>query len=390
MSEVWYVFDPKHPRRTEQIIARLQVEDSTLLVERGVCLREWELVERRALASPRAARSALEARLADASARGLAIETDDVSVIGRLSARHPELEGLLAAVQLDSPDGRELLQVYADFLQAEGDPRGMLASLQLRNLDARPWFAEHMTWCFGRFTPLVQRSNKDQGKLISARWFGGWITHLWLYVASGRFADAPAPELSDVLRLPACASLRRLMAPSQRLPDAPELSCRASLRWLWTAGFSTSALTLGELPRLEHLSLSRCPRSLDVRAPNLRSLGFTDAGLPAIAELLDSGSVGPLERLECELPREDVDTAELRALLRHGALASLRAISLSRRQRRYYESKLPLRESVLELLCADPLLLRLELRDFTGLTLQGEQRERLLAAFASAPGRTVA
>jgi hypothetical protein len=150
-------------------------------------------------------------------------------------------------------------------------------------------------------------------------------------------------------------------------------------------------LELGELPRLEHLSLHRCPRSLDVKAPCLRSLGFSGAGLTAIAELLDSGSVGPLERLECELLRDDVDAAgRLRALLRHGALGSLRALALCRRQRQYYERNSPLRDAVLEVLCAEPLLRRLELRDFTGLTLRGEQRERLLAAFASVPGRTLA
>jgi hypothetical protein len=382
MSEVWYLFDPQHPRRAAQVLQRLQVEDATLVVEQGT-FAKWEGVERQTLSSPRAARSALAARLTDARARGLVSETDDVVVISRLSARHVELEAAMAAVaELDSPDGCELLQIYADYLQSEGDPRGMLASLQLRNLDAREWLAEHLAWCFGRFAPLVQIKNKKK-QVISVRWFGGWVTELWVHATRGRRAEAPT--LASLLRLPVCAGLRRLSAPALRLPEASELPCRASLRWLAIDGSPRGALTLGSLPRLEHLMLDRCPRVLDVVAPNLRSLELRDVESRWVVEFLDNYSGGPIVRLACETREADHNEADLRALLEHPALGSLSELSLSRKGEYRW-----LRESWLRVLCEAPLLHRLELRDFSGLGVSNrpEQRERLLAAFASAPGKT--
>lgn len=252
--------------------------------------------------------------------------------------------------------------------------------MQLRNLDAREWLAEHLAWCFGGYAPLVQIKNKKK-QVISVRWFGGWVTELWVHATRNRRAEAPT--LASLLRLPACAGLRRLSAPALRLPETPELPCRASLRWLAIDGSSRRPLALGELPRLEHLTLDRIPRAIDVVAPTLRSLELLDASSRSVVELLDSYPGAPLERLACELPAADHSASDLQALLEHPALGSLRELSLSRKGELRW-----MYESCLRVLCEAPLLQRLELRDFSGLLIRPEQRERLLAAFASAPGKT--
>ena len=297
----------------------------------------------------------------------------------------PELVAAIQAVeQLDSPDASELLEVYADFLQAAGDPRGTLAALQLRNIDggkaADAWLAEHREQILGPVAKLVRRP------VVYEHWTAGWITELSVD-ASPRHRER-APDLEVMLRLPACACLRRLDAHWQHWPDAPDLPCRASLRQLAIAAKSSDPLDFGELPRLQSLTLHGCPSSLDIVAPNLRWLGFARTQLGPIGELFDAGCT--VERVSIEIPWVLIDPGDLAELLRHPFLATLRELELSMEEWPYDDVLITPAppDSVIEAIVEAAALRQLEFRKFSGLGCWPEQRNRVLAAFASAPGQT--
>jgi hypothetical protein len=289
-----------------------------------------------------------------------------------------------AIEQLDSPDARELLEVYADVLQAAGDPRGTLAALQLQEIDngkaADAWLAEHREQIFGYLAELVRKPP------VYERWHGGWLTDL--EIAPSRSRPEPVPELAALLRLPVCACLRHLHAPQQEWPNRPDLRCRASLRTLSIFGRSEAELELGELPRLEELTLTGCPRSLAIEAPNLRWLRFVDTPPYEICSFLASPL--PTERLSVELRWIPLTSAhELRELLHHPAIGRLRELNLGVEEYPFDDVAIipPVPPEWINEILAAPLLRQLEVRSFS-LAYWQEQAKRLVDGFASAPGRT--
>lgn len=204
----WYVLDAADPRRAEQIMQRLRVEGRTLVIEQGTFAGWWPAKVARRLTRFGVER-ALEARLAKARARGLACERDPFVVLDRLSVRHPELEAAILASEKISPEARgEALEVYADFLQAQGDARGTLAMLRLHDREAkdtRRYLADHAAQILGPLAP--------QRRSLDAAWVGGWIVSLSLPTMLPGNNEA----WSDVLRLPACACLRNLVGPYEAI-----------------------------------------------------------------------------------------------------------------------------------------------------------------------------
>jgi hypothetical protein len=304
-----------------------------------------------------------------------------------MSAEHKEI---LAAIQacddLDSPEARELLHVYADHLQAAGDPRGTLAALQLQQREgeaARAWLADHREEIFG---PLAGVVGDSRG------WCGGWLTEV-------RISSPPPdiwvkqkieelPDLATLLRLPVCACVRRLEAYLQEWPNEPDLPGRASLRMLGIKGSTHGTLALGELPRLEHLVLAGCPTELAVAAPRLRELGFVEAHLPAIPKILDSAP--SVERLSIQLSWHWTTATDLRELLNHPTIGSLRELQLTMAEHWNQDLLIqpPVPEDWIDVLLEAPLLRRIEVRKFL-VSPFADQCRRLHEGFASAPGETL-
>lgn len=195
MSDVWYLFDPDHPARAEQTMQRVSVAGRKLVIERGT-FGAWQVIREKRVLTP----EAIEDRLADARARGLVVERDPFAVLERLSARHPELEAVIDAIDdLDSAAGREALEVYADFLLSQGDARGELAGLQLRDRfgsAAREWVANHRAQVFG---PVAE---------------GSWLPRLhWRGVGSSGSTCSAVPTRPSGLRIwCACPRVRACVA----------------------------------------------------------------------------------------------------------------------------------------------------------------------------------
>lgn len=377
MSDVWYLFDPQHPARAEQIMQRLRVDGRKLVIERGT-FAGWKVVRTKRVLMP----SAIDARLAEARKQGLAIESDPFVVLARLSARHPELEAAIQAIDdLDSAAGREALQVYADFLQAQGDARGTLAALQLRDPYARApraWLAEHRAQLFGPLAP-------DSWRSPGLQWRGGWIIG---FVQLGH--RRPHAPFADLLRLPACACLRSLRGVWPIVRDAVP-HCRATLRRLQLDDLAEQMLDLGALPRLDELVLNLgggAPRGISLASTRLPKLFVYANELTAIHSLLDTLPIGPLERFGFRIPW-DSRPEQLRALLGHSALLSLREIDLIWNRPHYEGAPFdpgPLPGPLLDVLLEAPLLHRLERRDLCDLEVSEPQQ--IFDAFASAPGIT--
>ena len=376
MSDVWYLFDPKHPARAEQVMQRLRVDGRKLVIERGT-FAAWEVVRTKRVLMP----SAIDARLAKAREQGLAIESDPFAVLDRLSARHPELEAAIQAIDdLDSAAGREALTVYADFLQSAGDARGTLAALQLRDSDGatREWLASHRAQLFG---PLAA----DSWRSPKLRWRGGWIIG---FVQLGN--RIPQASFADLFRLPACACLRSLRGDWQIIRHAIPY-CRTNLRRLQLDYVAEQMLDLGELPQLDELVLDLdggAPLGISLAATRVPKLFVYANELTAIHRFLDARAIGPLDRFGFRIPW-DGRPEELRALLGHAALLSLRELELMWNRPHYDGAPFdpgPLPGPLLDVLLEAPLLHRVERRDLWDLEMAEPQQ--LLDAFASAPGIT--
>ena len=121
-------------------------------------------------------------------------------------ARNAELERTILA----DPDNEEAYQVYADWLQGEGDPRGELAALQVAlargpnaELQAREQaiFAANRQQLLGDLPDVDQRK---EGTPLELTWQVGWFH-------SARLAGAEGHPLPDLCRaLLTCESARFL------------------------------------------------------------------------------------------------------------------------------------------------------------------------------------
>lgn len=285
----------------------------------------------------------------------------------------PTLVQTLAALQalpsLDSPEARAQLHVYADRLQALGEPHGTLAALQLRD-------------------PEVELSDEQLGPYAAAtrnpafqlRWQGGWLTQLSIR-GRVRWKRSLMHPLEKLLRVPASACLRSLQLTLVELRGFSTtgfslLPCRLSLRRL---GLDTvrHPPPLGELPRLEQLSL-RPAWPTELCTPHLRTLQLLLSRDTLAPRNIAACDFGTPESLELELalgvePRP-YELQQLEQLLRHPSLASCRRLELRPAPTL---ASLPL--AWLEgLLNASAVLERVELRELSALKLDAKARKGAL------------
>ncbi|HVI03397.1 MAG TPA: hypothetical protein VM869_32100 [Enhygromyxa sp.] len=387
-----YVFDLHDPARAGQTMQRWQVRDATLAIERGR-LASWTPTSTQTFSSSTEAHEALAARLSDARTRGLAVESDPLAVVRRLSARNPTLEAALQALDdLDHPAAHTQLQVYADFMQSEGDPRGTLAALQLRDsADASEWLDQHLTHIFGPLAPAVGRRRE-----VDLTWTGGWITSLFV----NRLPLSPSEPfdghaLEAFLQLPVCACLRTLEARGLELRSLGKAElelgpCRASLRSLRIDLDNYPRLDLGIVPALERLELCGDLRA-QIDAPKLRELSISRAALEPVFDFLRTSKLGPIQSLALGFSPDHADSREctgFQRILHHRALESLRELTLFGTGLGHLDHIGFFDDRWVDALLAAPLLARLERRDFTRLLMNPETRQRLREACAALPGET--
>ncbi|WP_181233945.1 ribosomal protein L7/L12 [Enhygromyxa salina] len=355
-------FDPHHRARASQALVRLRCHGLELGWARGR-IGEWTHERGQTFTDLAQRDRAIAAEHARWAARGLAIAEHELEVVAATSARAPVLEQAIR----DADDPRDAMQVHADWLQREGDPRGLVAALDLAraqavSADARDRLdrafeaalVEHHAHLFGPLGPV---------HLTGLQWMGGLV--IGLDVAADTSAEPPhtgMERLAALLGLPICACLRALRV-RPRVDDHTTVlgSCDAALLggvreldhgWFHRKpdGFDWSRMPnlervelVGEisspfrLAKLRELTMTMWTPELTVEAlrhsllPRLRRLtlifhGDEEFGPPPLAQLLALPLITSLETLTLrqlddelwpsELARALVDAAKLRPLAR--------------------------------------------------------------------------
>jgi uncharacterized protein (TIGR02996 family) len=213
-AEYRYAFDPRHPRRSDQPLIRLRWHGPTLAWERGR-IGEWTRERETKFDSAAACEQAIAAEYERWTEQGLESAEREVDIVRRTSARELELE---QAIRTTAPPD-DALAVYADWLQRQGDPRGVVAALDLARARAESpdererlnqafvdALSEHRAHLFGPFYAAVN--------FVRLSWEGGLVIGIEIDT-TGRnapegwpFADLDLVE--GLLALPICACLRSL------------------------------------------------------------------------------------------------------------------------------------------------------------------------------------
>lgn len=132
------------------------------------------------------------------------------AIAGKGHARNLQLEAMIEA----DLERTEPFLVYADWLQAQGDPRGELIALQHANkvVEADRLLAKHAHHFYGRLSTARQMLDYDEGGLGRAtRWRCGYLDRLWISNTRDGEAGLSVPEaLGALLDHPSCRFLREL------------------------------------------------------------------------------------------------------------------------------------------------------------------------------------
>jgi hypothetical protein len=294
-AEYRYAFDPRHPLRGDQPLLRLRRLGPTLAWEQGR-IGEWTRERDAGFDSADACEQAIANECGDWAALGLEQAEREIEIVRRTSARELLLEQAIR--EADDPD--EPMAIHADWLQRQGDPRGVVAALDLARAHAESpqerarldqAFAEaltqHRAHLFGRLHGVL-----DPAWLT---WRGGMVLGASIHRLERVDPDRPRPFgdleiVEDLLALPICACLRSLHVNSvlagptlTRKLMASDPALLAGLREL--AVLSTYAFEgfrdWSLLPRLERLELilhEMAPMDL----PRLRELDMTVSWYPQL------------------------------------------------------------------------------------------------------------
>lgn len=259
-----YAFQPQHPRRGAQVCERLTVVGHTLELARGQIGAWTEPVERPLGDGELLA--AIDHQCAVWAAAGWCEASSELELLRRVSARDEQLEARMREAEGEAFTHEAA--VYGDWLQAQGDPRGLVASAAL-SLDAAvdddertqrssalaQIVAEHAVHLFGSVRTLL-----DMSPPVQLRWGGPMIVAAQL---AGEPAGEREPSLLErLLPLPIFAGLRTL-ALEPRMAEQVELAdllahspCASSLRSLCVAGAVRIVFTDARFERLEQLELA--------------------------------------------------------------------------------------------------------------------------------------
>jgi uncharacterized protein (TIGR02996 family) len=204
-----------------------------------------------------------------------------------------ELEALLR----ERPDDPVAWQVYADFLQEQGDPRGKLILLEQRladtslSIDERHEAGQEAHW-------LAADHRKE--------WLAGWSPRVeaaltWRYgfvVAASFPQDDGLMGLAGLLELPAARFLTQVelsWLEEAQLPELLRILSRGLVRSLRLAGKGEGGLGEDGALALSRSDALAPLRSLSISAHYLGSAGFR--------ALADAPSLSQLGELELELDR---------------------------------------------------------------------------------------
>ncbi|PRQ09145.1 ribosomal protein L7/L12 [Enhygromyxa salina] len=280
-----YAFAPSHDRRGEQVCERLSVIGVELVCTRGH-LGAWghNVATRPGDGGLEALLEAIDRQRHRWAVAGLVEAGSEVEILSRVSARDRALELEMAETEPEGGALERTAAVYSDWLQAQGDPRGLVGAAALA-LDgaADPERAQQ------RSRELARVVDEHAPHLLGpAR---GIIGHASLRWAGPNITDAQLPTRDASGPLHANTLLERFLL----LPVA------AGLRRLTLAGSFTQHPALGDL--LAGSSCATSLRALDLS--ELRRLTLHDACFERLREL-------SLDALELEL--EQVSTPALNAL----------------------------------------------------------------------------
>lgn len=289
------------------------------------------------------------------------------------SASNPALEAQLRA----APDDVAAAQVYADWLIEHGDPRGELASAQIRGdaSAAGALLAQHGGWLAG-VSPQVATIDWRPGRFRKLRLMnlGDWMSSQFdTALVAQRLLTQPAANCLEELAVgvlrweymaqdvttlldaaaatPLASGLRRLTLGDchdididiahHELGDLPDLSRFPALEALSVWGFAIGLAPL-RLPKLRSLSIETCGLStaaleavLSSELPSLTELTLwfgsedygSECGVADLAPLLD-GSALPSVR-ELGLCNAEFTDALVTTLVASPILARLRGLDLS-------------------------------------------------------------
>ncbi|MCA9687892.1 MAG: hypothetical protein KC457_37385, partial [Myxococcales bacterium] len=126
-SATLIAFDPRHPARTRQPLERMRITGPVLEIARGH-IDSWpdaDSTEQRRFEDPASLRAAADAQRHAWQDAGLELCADLLAFVNRTSPRNPELEQQFR----EADDPTQVGLVLADWLEAEGDPRGPLGAL---------------------------------------------------------------------------------------------------------------------------------------------------------------------------------------------------------------------------------------------------------------------
>jgi hypothetical protein len=351
------VYDPHHPLRGDQPLERARVSGSTLAIDRGT-LGAWTLGRDKVYATAELCREALDAKLATWAGRGLALIHDDFELLEQVSARNPALEAEVRA----AADPSAALHVLSDWLQAQGDPRGLSDAVAL-----------HSSHLLGPLAPWI-----DQ---LGLRWQHGLVVSAELVDPPqlAELGEGPA-MLAGLLRLPACACLRTLrlsgswlthdelvsVLDHQALDGLRELSLDAPYHRLELVG-------LRRFEWLERLVCTAWAKFGSVELPRLREFGIhADYDVEHLVQTLSDSEMPELELLELGLFGEGLMAEPLLAVLGAPKLARLRRLVIVGNSDSFDEH-------TAEALADSPALEQLESLDLRRVTrlLEPDQRERI-------------
>lgn len=193
-------FDPRHPARGAQPLVRMRVTGNQLAIEHGH-IDAWTTDSQpRSFDTVEQLDAAITAQCRAWTDAGLELEHDAIALLVRASVRAPALEQSIR----EAEDPGEALLVYADWLAAQGDPRGELAPLQQvgATQEFEAALARHAAHLFGPLQDIV-------GKL-ELEWRGGMVSRI-AFPPMDLPAVAPGFEsLRRVLALPIMACVREL------------------------------------------------------------------------------------------------------------------------------------------------------------------------------------
>lgn len=220
-------------------------------------------------------------------------------------------------------------EVYADWLQAQGDPKGELAALVLKKPDrVNAWLKPRRPALFGELSMLLEDSTIEV-----RQWHPGFVKTLKV---------TPNPEnnddlgilLRELLAAPICTFLDGLIVQAaagdwasglQSLLEAPQAQWLKRLELSATdAEGADLAAVLAKLPRLERLSLNGDEILVGdkLELPNLVSLSWSVDQLTNEPRALSKAKLPKLSRFELAVGFEE--EADLEA---EGELAPMGCIT---------------------------------------------------------------